>query len=164
MVADGHELANHTWTHPWLTRLSDDAARLELRRSHDGLVNIAGVAPVMYRPPYGAISSRHERWIKQEFGYPTIVWSVDCGDSRPRSTAASVRTNILRETRPGAIILVHDLHSWSVDAMPSTLDGLLAKGFRFVTMSQLLAMSAEGTRRAGSTLAAAGPNFSPGSF
>jgi peptidoglycan/xylan/chitin deacetylase (PgdA/CDA1 family) len=164
IVADGHELANHTWTHPWLTRLSDDAARLELQRSHDALLNIAGVAPRMYRPPYGAISTRHEQWIKQEFGYPTIIWSVDCGDSKSHSTASSVRANILRETRPGAIILVHDLHSWSVDAMPGTLDDLLVRGYRFVTMSQLLAMSTERKPQPAPLAVAPGPSFSPGSF
>jgi peptidoglycan/xylan/chitin deacetylase (PgdA/CDA1 family) len=104
--------------------------------------------------------------IMREFGYPTILWSVDCGDSKAnRSTAATVRANILRETRPGAIVLVHDIHSWSIDAMPATLDGLLAKGFRFVTVSQLLAMSA-GPKpgKAGMAVTLKSPTFSPGSF
>ncbi len=163
MAAEGHEVANHTWTHPWITRLSDEAVRLELRRSHDLLTNLTGTAPVMYRPPYGAISTRHEKWILEEFGYPTIIWSVDCADSRPRSTPARVRANVVRETRPGSVILVHDLHSTSVDAMPATLDDLLTKGFKFVTMSQLIAMTT-GPKVMPAQAVAAGPTFSPGSF
>lgn len=169
IAAEGHELANHTWTHPWLTRLSDEAAKAELQRSQEALVSISGVKPRMYRPPFGDITLRHEEWIMKEFGYPTILWSVDCGDSKRGSTAASVRANVVRETRPGAIILVHDLHSWSVDAMPGTLDDLLAKGFRFVTMSQLLAMGPKTKVEAAPVAAPAvasvpGVLFSPGSF
>ena len=162
IIADGHELANHTWTHPKLSSLSDGAVRSELQRSHSALVNL-GVAPRMYRPPYGAITARQKQWIMSEFGYPTILWSVDPEDWRTRS-AAMTRSRILANTRPGAIILVHDIHASSIDAMPGTLDGLLAKGFRFVTCSQLINMGNRGP--AGSVALTAPPpvTFSPGSF
>ena len=165
IVAEGHELANHTWTHPKLSSMSDGAVRSELQRSHDALTAITGLAPRMYRPPYGAITARQKQWIFSEYGYPTILWSVDPEDWRTRS-AAMTRSRIVAQTRPGAIILVHDLHASSVDAMPGTLDDLLAKGFRFVTVSQLIAMS--GGRAPGAAPVAAtavqGPTFTPGSF
>ncbi|HWB07555.1 MAG TPA: polysaccharide deacetylase family protein [Verrucomicrobiales bacterium] len=163
IVADGHELANHTWTHPWLSKMRDEAVRSELQRSRDALVSISGAEPRMYRPPYGAITARQKEWIMNEFGYPTIFWSVDCGDSRTKNPAA-IRSRILTDTCPGAIILVHDLHSWSVDAMPGTLDGLMAKGFRFVTMSQLMAMSSGRKQDGEREMASSSPRFSPGSF
>ena len=163
IVADGHEIANHTWTHPYLSRLSDASVRSELQRSHDSLVSITGTSPRMYRPPYGAITARQKQWIMSEFGYPTILWSVDPQDWKTRN-AAMTRSRILAETRPGAIILVHDIHASSVDAMPGTLDGLLAKGFRFVTVSQLINLSQGRGTGAAPVASVQGPSFSPGSF
>ena len=163
IVADGHEIANHTWTHPYLSRLSDASVRSELQRSHDSLVSITGTSPRMYRPPYGAITARQKQWIMSEFGYPTILWSVDPQDWKTRN-AAMTRSRILAETRPGSIILVHDIHASSVDAMPGTLDGLLAKGFRFVTVSQLINLSQGRGTGAAPVASVQGPSFSPGSF
>ncbi len=163
MVAEGHEIANHTWTHPYLSKLGDSSVRSELQRSHDALVNITGQAPRMYRPPYGAITARQKQWIYSEFGYPSILWSVDPQDWKTRN-AASTRSRILAETRPGSIILVHDIHPSSIDAMPGTLDGLLARGFRFVTVSQLISISQGRGPGAAPVAAVSGPSFTPGSF
>jgi peptidoglycan/xylan/chitin deacetylase (PgdA/CDA1 family) len=120
----------------------------------------------MYRPPYGAITARQKQWIMNEFGYPTILWSVDPEDWRTRS-ASMTRSRILANTRPGGIILVHDIHPSSIDAMPGTLDGLLAKGFRFVTVSDLIAMGNRSKPGTSSPIVQAPPppiTFSPGSF
>jgi len=163
MVAEGHEIANHTWTHPYLSKLGDGAVRSELQRSHEALVGITGQAPRMYRPPYGAITARQKQWIYSEFGYPSILWSVDPQDWRTRN-AATTRSRILAETRPGSIILVHDIHPSSIDAMPGTLDGLLARGFRFVTVSQLISLSQGRGPGAAPVAAVEGPSFAPGSF
>jgi peptidoglycan/xylan/chitin deacetylase (PgdA/CDA1 family) len=162
IIADGHEIANHTWTHPWLSKMSDQGVRAELQRSHEALKTIAGVTPRMYRPPFGAITARQKQWIMSEFGYPTILWSVDPEDWRTRN-ATMTHNRIVSQTRPGAIILVHDIHASSIDAMPSTLDDLLAKGFRFVTVSQLIAMS-QGRNSLAPVAAVQGPTFAPGSM
>jgi peptidoglycan/xylan/chitin deacetylase (PgdA/CDA1 family) len=77
------------------------------------------------------------------------------------------RSRILANTRPGGIILVHDIHPSSIDAMPGTLDGLLAKGFRFVTVSDLIAMGNRSKPGTSSPIVQAPPppiTFSPGSF
>jgi peptidoglycan/xylan/chitin deacetylase (PgdA/CDA1 family) len=163
MIAEGHEVANHTWTHPYLSRISDDAVRSELQRSHEALVRITGTAPRTYRPPYGAITARQMQWIYSEFGYPTIRWSVDPQDWRTRS-ASMTRSRILAETRPGSIILVHDIHPSSIDAMPGTLDGLLARGFRFVTVSQLISLHQGRGPGAAPVAAVETSSFTPGSF
>lgn len=163
IVAEGHEIANHTWTHGKLSGMSDGSVRSELQRSHDALTGISGVAPRMFRPPYGAITARQKQWIMSEFGYPTILWSVDPEDWRTRN-AAMTRSRILSQTRPGAIILVHDIHAASIDAMPGTLDGLLSKGFRFVTVSQLIGLSQGGAPGAAPVASVQGQSFTPGSF
>ncbi len=163
MVAEGHEIANHTWTHPYLSKLGDASVRSELQRSHEALTSITGTAPRMYRPPYGAITARQKEWIFSEYGYPTILWSVDPQDWKTRN-AATTRSRILTQTKPGAIILVHDIHPSSIDAMPGTLDGLLTKGFRFVTVSQLITIGGGGMLAKASAPAVNGPTFTPGSF
>jgi peptidoglycan/xylan/chitin deacetylase (PgdA/CDA1 family) len=67
------------------------------------------------------------------------MWSVDPLDWKDRS-ASLVTDRILKNTAPGAIILAHDIHQSTVDAMPATLDGLLSKGFKFATVSELIKM------------------------
>ncbi|MBK1855801.1 polysaccharide deacetylase family protein [Verrucomicrobiaceae bacterium 5K15] len=140
IVAEGHEIGNHTWTHPKLTALSDSAVRSELNRTRDAIIASTGVKPRTMRPPYGALRQDQRAWIYKEYGYPTILWSVDPEDWR-RPGVSVVTSRIVNNTRNGGIVLAHDLHKPTVDAMPGTLDGLLRKGFKFVTVSQLLALN-----------------------
>jgi len=141
-VSEGHEIGNHTYTHPILSKLGDSAVREELTKCRDAVARAAGVQPRTMRPPYGALLQRQREWVHSELNYPTIMWSVDPLDWK-RPGPSVVTSRILSGTTPGAIVLAHDLHAGTVDAMPATLDGLLNKGFKFVTVSQLLAMGAQ---------------------
>ncbi len=139
MVAEGHEVANHTVTHGTLTRMSDDSVRRELSGCHSSIVAGCGVAPRLFRPPGGAMNSRQKVWVNDEFGYKTIMWSCDPKDWQ-RPGVSVVAQRCIAGARPGAIILAHDIHSPTIAAMPRALDGILDKGYRFVTTSQLLSM------------------------
>lgn len=138
IVAEGHEIGNHTYTHRKLTSLSDSEVRKEMRRTEDAIVRAAGVKPRTMRPPYGALLTRQRSFIFADFGYPTIMWSVDPLDWK-RPGPSVVKSRLLKGAHNGAILLAHDLHAPTVDAMPKTFDGLLARNFQFVTVSQLLA-------------------------
>lgn len=141
-VAEGHEIGNHSQTHRLLSKLSDEEVRQEMSRCRDAVGRAAGVQPRTMRPPYGGLLQRQRELVHAEFGYPVILWSVDPLDwKRPGSGVVSSR--ILAGASSGGIVLAHDLHSQTVDAMPATLDGLLKRGFKFVTVSQLLAMRTE---------------------
>ena len=140
IVAEGHEIGNHTWTHPNLKTLSNADVRKELNSTRDIIVSTCGVKPRTMRPPYGALRQDQRAWIYKEYGYPTILWSVDPEDWK-RPGVSVVTSRIVNNTRNGGIVLAHDLHKPTIDAMPGTLDGLLRKGFKFVTISQLLALS-----------------------
>ncbi len=141
-VAEGHEIGNHTYTHRLLSKLPDSEVRTEFTRCHDAVARAAGVQMRVMRPPYGGLLQRQREMAHAEFGYPTILWSVDPLDWK-RPGPSVVTSRILSGTTPGGIVLAHDLHAQTVDAMPATLDGLLRRGFKFVTVSQLLAMKAE---------------------
>jgi len=141
-VAEGHEIGNHSQTHRLLSKLGDAEVRKEMQQCQDAIGRAAGVRPRTMRPPYGGLLQRQRTMIHDEFGYPTILWSVDPLDWK-RPGASVIASRILANTTAGGIVLAHDLHSQTVDAMPATLDGLLKKGFKFVTVSQLIAMKVE---------------------
>jgi peptidoglycan/xylan/chitin deacetylase (PgdA/CDA1 family) len=142
-VAEGHEIGNHTYTHPKLSSLSNERVISEIRKTDDAIVRACGIRPQTLRPPYGALLQGQRQMILDTFGYPTIMWSVDPLDWK-RPGSGVVTSRIVSGTASGAIILVHDLHASSVDAMPATVDALLRKGYQFVTVSQLLAMGRSG--------------------
>ncbi len=139
IVAEGHELANHSYTHPLLASLGESALRDQLDKTHQAVLNATGVSMKVMRPPYGALNEPQRRWTNANFGYKIILWDVDPLDWKYRD-ASRVENEILGHAKAGSIILSHDIHKSTVDAMPSTLDALVAKGFSFVTVSELLAM------------------------
>jgi peptidoglycan/xylan/chitin deacetylase (PgdA/CDA1 family) len=137
-AAEGHEIGNHSWSHPNLAKMSDEAVRSQLQKTADA-IQAVGVKPTLMRPPYGNLTPRQRRWVNEEFGYKIILWDVDPLDWKYRNSAR-VKKELLAGARPGSILLAHDIHSTTIDAMPETLDELLARGFQFVTVSELLAL------------------------
>jgi peptidoglycan/xylan/chitin deacetylase (PgdA/CDA1 family) len=138
-IAEGHEIGNHSWNHPQLTHLSLDGIRSQIERTNDAIRAATGHNPTLLRPPYGATSPTLNRWFAKTYGMKVILWEVDPLDWKYRNSA-HVQSEILKQTKPGDIILSHDIHATTVAAMPATLDALIAKGYKFVTVSQLIAM------------------------
>lgn len=138
-LAEGHEVGNHSWDHPQLSRMSDEAVRSQLNRTQEAVQTAIGQKMTLMRPPYGAITAEQKKWVHDDLGYKIILWAVDPLDWK-RPGPEIVRQRIVTETRNGSIILSHDIHPGTVEAMPATLDELLGKGFKFVTVSELLAM------------------------
>jgi peptidoglycan/xylan/chitin deacetylase (PgdA/CDA1 family) len=174
-VREGHEIGSHSWSHPAFAKMSDAKVRTELQKTDDVIRAALGGRPVLMRPPYGSITARQKHWINEEFGYRIILWDVDPLDWK-RPGPAVVRDRIVRATRPGSIILSHDIHPGTIKAMPETFDQLQAKGFKFVTVSELIAMgkpmapqddhATEGSTSASATpqpTASASPSPSPSS-
>jgi peptidoglycan-N-acetylglucosamine deacetylase len=137
---EGHEIANHSWSHPNLGKMSDEAVRRELQKTDDAIFAAIGKRPTLLRPPYGSITARQKRWIHDDFGYRIIIWDVDPLDWK-RPGPSVVCSRILKETRAGSIVLAHDIHPPTLEAMPATFDQLDRKGFKSVTVSELLAMA-----------------------
>src|SRR6266404_608478 len=136
---EGHEIANHSWSHPNLAKMSDGGVRDQLRKTDEAIQSASGHGPTLLRPPYGSITPRQKKWINQEFGYKIVLWDVDPLDwRRPGSNVVCAR--IVKNTRAGSIVLAHDIHPGTIDAMPCVLKELEAKGFKFVTVSELISM------------------------
>lgn len=137
MVAEGHELGNHTWTHPTLTRLGDGSILTEIDRTQEAIWRTVGVLPTTMRPPYGAMTARQSRMLQAQRNLPTVIWSVDPQDWR-RPGPHVVAQRMVQGAHPGAIILAHDIHGSTVRAIPEALEGLQARGLACATVSELL--------------------------
>ncbi|HEY5707691.1 MAG TPA: polysaccharide deacetylase family protein [Terrimicrobiaceae bacterium] len=139
MASEGHEIANHSWSHPALTKLGVEGVRKQIENTNDVIAKVTGKRPTLMRPPYGATSSILNKRLTEDYGLKVILWSVDPLDWRYRNSNR-VYSYIVQNTHPGAIILTHDIHATTVAAMPETLDTLTAKGYKFATVSELIAM------------------------
>lgn len=145
IVAEGHEVGNHTWTHPTLSRLGNPSVLSEIDRTQEIVWRTVGALPVTMRPPYGAITGRQSHMLADQRSIPTIMWSVDTQDWR-RPGSSIVADRMVRGARAGAVILAHDIHGPTVRAIPAAIEGIAARGFDFVTVSQLLGWRRWGPR------------------
>ena len=139
IVAEGHEIGNHTFSHPALSKLGATRVKSEIERTNAAILSATGLQPRTMRPPYGATNAGLNRRLREEFDLPVIMWSVDPQDWKYRN-AGRVSAHIIQNAKPGDIILAHDIHPSTIAAMPPALDALLGRGLRFVTVSELLEM------------------------
>ena len=137
MVDEGHELGNHTWSHPRLTGLGEAGVLQQLDRTSEAIYKAVKKVPVTIRPPYGLLRPSQARMIHAKRTMVSTLWNVDPRDwQRPGSNVVANR--IISASTNGSIILAHDIHRPTIRAMPSALDGLSGRGFHFATVSMLL--------------------------
>jgi peptidoglycan/xylan/chitin deacetylase (PgdA/CDA1 family) len=153
IVSEGHEVASHSLTHPNLGKMAEGSVTEQLERTHRAIKTACGVDVVSFRPPYGSFTVTQRAWAASRFGYRTILWDVDPLDWKVRDSA-KVEAEILRATTPGSIVLMHDIHKTTVDAVPAVIKGLSEKGLQFVTVSALVAMDKGGESGTGGAPAA----------
>lgn len=130
--AEGHEVGSHTPWHDNLVNLSGAAIREQVATMNQILGGILGHGAPFTRPPYGSVNQT----VRDNLGQPLILWSVDPEDWRYRD-AATVRRNVVGAAFDGAIILLHDVHASTVDAVAGIIDDLRAQGYEFLTISEL---------------------------
>jgi peptidoglycan/xylan/chitin deacetylase (PgdA/CDA1 family) len=139
-AADGFEIGNHSWNHPALTALATESAARQISRTDEQVNQIIGRRPSVIRAPYGSLSWRIASIDSRTF----VGWDVDTQDwlhfSQWRITDRAVN-----RARNGSIILMHDIHRTTIAAVGDVIDGLRARGFRFVTVSALLGGVCGGT-------------------
>ncbi|MCQ2445192.1 MAG: polysaccharide deacetylase family protein, partial [Mailhella sp.] len=139
MVAEGHEIGNHTITHRNLAKSSPDVIRHQLKRVQE-IVESQGAKSVYLRPPYGAVNQRvHD--IAAELGLPVILWSVDSLDWKRPPTFANLRSD--REHHNRGVLLFHDIHNGTINNIGGIIDALKADGATFVSLAEFSAIAEE---------------------
>ena len=141
IVDDGHEIANHSYDHPDLTRLSDEQIVWELDYTDQVVSDVMGAHTRPYfRPPFGA-RNRRVLDVAAASGFRSIYWSLDSGDWLPRATAGGVAGRILRFAAPGDIVVEHVGSAASAGALPVILDDFAQRGWRIGTVSEVLGLA-----------------------
>lgn len=139
MAAEGHEVANHSWDHPRLPRLSEEKFAQQIRKTSEIIERNTGQKVTLMRPTYGLYNERVEHALINDYGLDIILWSVDPNDWK-KPGASVVTRRLVSGAHPGAILLAHDIHPGTIAAMPQAIAQLKAQGYQFATVSELLAM------------------------
>ena len=132
----GHEVVGHAWTHHNLTRLSRPDIAAQIQDTSDTIKAVTGISPPLYRPPYGSINS-NVREVSAELGYSIAHWTLDPLDWYYRN-ADRIYNTIMSQVEDGSVIVLHDIHPTTVDAMERVIPSLIEQGYQLVTMSTLL--------------------------
>lgn len=148
---EGHEIGNHTYSHQILTGLSQSEVRDELKKTSDIIKNIIGEDPTVMRPPTGAWSDEIAA-ISGELNMSVINWNwQSCPeDWNHHDDPEHIANHVIETAQNGHIVLLHDTNEATVAAMPAMIAGLKERGFRFMTVSQILSHLGEGHPQAGS--------------
>ncbi|MFJ9741988.1 polysaccharide deacetylase family protein [Streptomyces sp. NPDC101166] len=130
----GHEVGNHSWNHPDLTKLTPEQIASQLNRTSAAIKAATGREPTLFRPPYGAVDST----VRSATSLSPVLWDVDTEDWR-YPDAAKVARIVIGKAQRNSVVLMHDIHPTSVAAVPQILRTLTARGYHFVTVSHLRA-------------------------
>lgn len=138
MVAEGHQIANHTYDHPNLTNLTDAEITQQMEQTEAIIAKITGKTTKPYmRPPSGSLDNRVLA-LMQRLGYAVVYWTLDSTDWRRESTPETIVNWVIEKAKPGDIVVFHGYSPKTAEALPAIVKGLKAKGYRFGTLSQVL--------------------------
>ena len=132
MKETGCELGNHSYDHPQLTKLSADKIANQIGTTNDLIQQAAGSTATVMRPPYGAINDT----VRSSVGLPMILWSIDTLDWKTRNAQSSIDT-VMNDVQDGDVILMHDIHTESIDAALVLIPKLEEAGYQLVTVSEM---------------------------
>ncbi len=131
-VAEGHEVGSHTATHANLAKGTPEVVKWEAGHMDYVFRNTVGFTPTIMRPPYGAVNATARANTPQ----PMILWSVDPEDWKYRNSGV-VREKVVKDCFDGAVVLMHDIYATTVEAVAGIIDDLRARGYEFMTISEL---------------------------
>jgi chitin deacetylase len=134
MIAEGHVVGNHSFSHPY--HPPEAKAAYELKLTNQIIFKAIGVYPTVFRPPGGVMDSWTARLAKAE-GMSSIIWTGSSADTATHDSGV-VYSNVIAAAHPGAIILMHDVKTHTAAAVPAILATLSKKGYRFVTVPEML--------------------------
>ncbi|MFQ6842663.1 MAG: polysaccharide deacetylase family protein [Lachnospiraceae bacterium] len=133
METEGHLIGNHTYSHVKLSELDIARACAEVEKTNALICEVTGKEPEFIRPPFG----EWKKAMECSFEMIPVLWDVDPLDWTTKNTALVVE-RVLKDTKPGDIILLHDYYQSSVDAALEIVDALTERGYKFVTVDELI--------------------------
>ena len=139
-------VGDHTWSHPRLPQLRYDAAAWEITAGRHASEAASGREVLLFRPPYGLTTPRLDRLVGR-LGMLDVRWSVDSGDGLPGATVKSVVRTVEGAVQPGSIVLLHDIHPWTLAAVRRLLPWFARHGLRLVSVPELLRLDSPTIRQ-----------------
>lgn len=136
IAAEGHEIGNHSYTHPHMTLISSEEAVNQIIRTGALIRNISGLDPYLFRPPFGEYDQALLNTIAS-LGYVIIMWTIDSLDWK-NPGVEQIISRVADNIEPGAIILLHQSSAQTAEALPEIIAGIKEKGFSFGTVTQVL--------------------------
>lgn len=130
----GCEVGNHSYDHEDLSKLKKNGLKKQVNKTNRIVKDITGQGVALMRPPYGAISTTMKKQLKQ----PMILWNIDTLDWKTRNAKKTIKA-VMKDVKDGDIILLHDIHSETIDAAIKLIPKLQEKGFQLVTVSEMAA-------------------------
>lgn len=131
----GHEIGNHSWSHPVLPSLPDERIKEEVLNTNAIIKETLGEEPTVFRPPYGAVNDK----VRAHLTHPVIMWDVDTLDWKHRNPA-QLLDFVKKYTHDRSIVLMHDIHQSTADGLDQVMQFLQNEGYQFVTVSELQAV------------------------
>ncbi len=154
VVAADHPIGGHTWTHPMKTK----NPVMEIERTNAMLKEKLNVVPTMFRPPYGILKNGLAREASKR-GEDVILWSSDSSDWKHGTGSAAIHNNVMKNLAPGGIALMHDgggNRASTVAALPGIIDGIRSRGYKLVTVPEMMNMGKPELAHIGGTSRAKG--------
>lgn len=132
LVKNGNEIGNHSYNHKWLTKVTDEELLNQIKQTQEIVKKTTGFTPKVFRPTYGAINKH----LRDEVDLAITMWTVDTSDWKIKDPK-KIASKALATIKDGDIILMHDTHQRTVEALDQMIQVLLKEGYQFVTVSEL---------------------------
>ena len=132
----GHEIMNHSDTHPHINELSAEKVREEITACDDAIESVIGVRPTLFRGPYGEYNNTVIE-VAEELGHKTLQWDVDSLDWKDLA-AEDIVLRVTKRTKSGSVLLFHNGAKNTPAALPKVIEALKKEGYTFVKASELL--------------------------
>ena len=133
MLMEGSEIGNHSYDHKLLTRLSKEEFLEEVSKTQEAIIKETGFTPTLFRPTYGGYTNALKSYTDLTF----VLWDVDSRDWQVKDKDKILK-NVLPNVKSGSIVLMHDGLPYGLNALEDVLETLKSKGYKFVTISELL--------------------------
>lgn len=137
IAADGHEIGNHSMTHPHMSKLSPEQIKKELDKFESVVEPLTGKKTVLFRAPFGEYNDTVIKALRNR-GYEVIQWNIDTIDWKQERSAQTILDSVLPKLSDGSIILCHNNGYKIEQYLPTLIEAALAQGYEFVTVSELL--------------------------